>query len=243
MGQTAPRAKQRSVLMSPLKVPISAGTSVEGVGRRWRRQRRRIGNPHLVARPTAAAPDGSLVESNLTLVEQIVVQVAVNFPRHVDRGELVRAGVLGLVEAANRFDASKGVPFDKFAGAADPWRRSSTRCARPTGRLARCGPWPARPTPPSSGSPAGSGGCPRWRSWRVRSGQRPLTWPALRDRVFRSVVLALDYRLGEATTKTCPSWTCSVIAPSPSRPRSWRRVRCGHISVMRCTCFPSVTAS
>ena len=44
-----------------------------------------------------------------------MVQVAVNFPRHVDRGELVRAGVLGLVEAANRFDASKGVPFDKFA--------------------------------------------------------------------------------------------------------------------------------
>src|SRR5207344_1185128 len=60
-------------------------------------------------------PDRTLVEANLTLVEQIVVQVAVNFPRHVDRGELVRAGVLGLVEAANRFDPTKGVPFDKFA--------------------------------------------------------------------------------------------------------------------------------
>ena len=55
------------------------------------------------------------VDEYLPLVEQIVVQVAVNFPRHVDRGELVRAGVLGLVEAAHRYDDSRGVPFDRFA--------------------------------------------------------------------------------------------------------------------------------
>src|SRR5690349_15558729 len=55
------------------------------------------------------------IEQYLPLVEQIVVQVAVDFPRHVDRGELVRAGVLGLVEAGARFDAERGVPFDKFA--------------------------------------------------------------------------------------------------------------------------------
>ena len=57
----------------------------------------------------------SEVEQHLPLVEQIVLQVAVNFPRHVDRGELVRAGVLGLVEAANRYDHERGVPFDRFA--------------------------------------------------------------------------------------------------------------------------------
>jgi RNA polymerase sigma factor for flagellar operon FliA len=37
-----------------------------------------------------------------------VFQVAVHFPRHVDRDELARAGALGLVEAARRFDESRG---------------------------------------------------------------------------------------------------------------------------------------
>jgi len=36
-------------------------------------------------------------------------------PRDVDRGELARAGVLGLVEAACRYDEVRGVPFERFA--------------------------------------------------------------------------------------------------------------------------------
>lgn len=56
-----------------------------------------------------------LVEGHVTLVRQVVVQVASSFPRHVDREELVRAGTLGLVEAAQRYDESRGVPFDRFA--------------------------------------------------------------------------------------------------------------------------------
>jgi RNA polymerase sigma factor for flagellar operon FliA len=56
-----------------------------------------------------------LIEDNLPLVKHIVFQVAVHFPRHVDREELARAGALGLVEAARRYDGSRGVPFDRFA--------------------------------------------------------------------------------------------------------------------------------
>src|SRR3954449_11825325 len=56
-----------------------------------------------------------LIEANLPLVKHIVFQVAVHFPRHVDRDELARAGALGLVEAARRYDGSRGVPFDRFA--------------------------------------------------------------------------------------------------------------------------------
>ncbi len=56
-----------------------------------------------------------LIEQHLPLVKHIVFQVAVHFPRHVDRDELARAGALGLVEAARRFDESRGVPFDRFA--------------------------------------------------------------------------------------------------------------------------------
>ncbi|HKY16220.1 MAG TPA: FliA/WhiG family RNA polymerase sigma factor [Microthrixaceae bacterium] len=56
-----------------------------------------------------------LIEDNLAVVNHIVFQVAVHFPRHVDRDELARAGALGLVEAARRYDDSKGVPFQRFA--------------------------------------------------------------------------------------------------------------------------------
>src|SRR4051812_3608171 len=51
-----------------------------------------------------------LIEGNLELVNHIVFQVAIHFPRHVDRDDLARAGALGLVEAAKRFDEAKGVP-------------------------------------------------------------------------------------------------------------------------------------
>ena len=55
------------------------------------------------------------IEANLQLVKHVVFQVAVHFPRHVAREELARAGALGLVEAAQRYDASRGVPFERFA--------------------------------------------------------------------------------------------------------------------------------
>ena len=57
----------------------------------------------------------ALIEDHLDLVNHVVFQVAVNFPRHVDRDELARAGALGLVEAARRFEDSRGVPFNRFA--------------------------------------------------------------------------------------------------------------------------------
>src|SRR3954467_1334217 len=56
-----------------------------------------------------------LIEQHLPLVKHIVFQVAVHFPGHVVRDELARAGALGLVEAARRYDESRGVPFERFA--------------------------------------------------------------------------------------------------------------------------------
>lgn len=56
-----------------------------------------------------------LVEDNIDLVGHVVLQVAVNFPRHVERDELKTAGNLGLVEAASRYDQTRGVPFPSFA--------------------------------------------------------------------------------------------------------------------------------
>src|SRR5439155_22858473 len=61
------------------------------------------------------ADRAQLIKQHLPLVNHVVLQVAVRFPRYVDRTELARAGALGLVEAAGRYDESRGVPFDRFA--------------------------------------------------------------------------------------------------------------------------------
>jgi RNA polymerase sigma factor FliA len=63
---------------------------------------------------TAQAPSEAL-EEHLDLVRVVVSQVAMHFPRHVDREELAGAGTVGLVEAGHRYDASRGVPFHRFA--------------------------------------------------------------------------------------------------------------------------------
>lgn len=63
----------------------------------------------------AKAEADRLIEEYLPLVSHVVSQVAVQFPRHVDLGELADAGTMGLVEAAYRYDDERGVPFRHFA--------------------------------------------------------------------------------------------------------------------------------
>lgn len=63
----------------------------------------------------AVCDPGELVEQNLPLVRHVLSSVAAHFPRHADREELAQAARLGLVEAAHRFDPSRGVPFERWA--------------------------------------------------------------------------------------------------------------------------------
>lgn len=56
-----------------------------------------------------------LVLANLDLVRHLVNQLAVRYPRHVDRDELWNAGALGLVDASRRYDPTCGVPFARYA--------------------------------------------------------------------------------------------------------------------------------
>ena len=57
----------------------------------------------------------ALVEAHLPMVRHVLSGVAAHYPRHADREELAQAATLGLVEAAARFDAGRGVPFDRWA--------------------------------------------------------------------------------------------------------------------------------
>lgn len=64
---------------------------------------------------SSEAEIGELVRRGLAVVPGVVASMAAGFPRHVDRAELVRAGSLGVVEAAWRFDPARGVPFERYA--------------------------------------------------------------------------------------------------------------------------------
>jgi RNA polymerase sigma factor for flagellar operon FliA len=49
-----------------------------------------------------------LVEKFLPLVNRIANRLAMGLPSHIDRGDLVGSGVLGLLDAIERYDATKG---------------------------------------------------------------------------------------------------------------------------------------
>jgi len=63
--------------------------------------------------PSRAADD--LVCRHLSLVRAAVARLSTRVPPHVDRDDLLAAGHLGLVQAALAFEASRGVPFDRYA--------------------------------------------------------------------------------------------------------------------------------
>lgn len=56
-----------------------------------------------------------LVESGLPFVEQLARRVASTMPHSIDIGDLVQDGVIGLIDAARRFDEARGIKFETFA--------------------------------------------------------------------------------------------------------------------------------
>jgi RNA polymerase sigma factor FliA len=64
---------------------------------------------------SAQAQREELILANLTLVRHILGRLAARLPHGTDLDNLEAAGVLGLVEAANRFDPERGIRFKTFA--------------------------------------------------------------------------------------------------------------------------------
>jgi RNA polymerase sigma factor for flagellar operon FliA len=56
-----------------------------------------------------------LAAAHLDLVQHVVNQVAMRYPRHVDRQELWSAGAYGLVDAARAYRPETGIPFPRYA--------------------------------------------------------------------------------------------------------------------------------
>ncbi len=132
------------------------------------------------------------IEQALPLVRHVVFQVAVHFPRHVDREDLARAGALGLVEAARRYDESRGVPFERFAaqrirGAILDSVRAADWAPRSVRTLAR----KLEATEQRLATELGR--VPNKDEMANSLGVSRAELARLQDRLFRSVVLALDH--------------------------------------------------
>ena len=56
-----------------------------------------------------------IVLAHLSLVKAIAIRVHENLPVYVDLDDLVHAGVLGLMDAVEKYDESKGVAFQGYA--------------------------------------------------------------------------------------------------------------------------------
>jgi RNA polymerase sigma factor (sigma-70 family) len=55
------------------------------------------------------------VESCLPFVQSLARRMASTMPHSIDLSDLVQDGVLGLIDAAHRFEESRGIKFETFA--------------------------------------------------------------------------------------------------------------------------------
>ena len=55
------------------------------------------------------------VVAGLPFVEALARRMAASMPHSIDIGDLVQDGVIGLIDAANRFDEGRGIKFETFA--------------------------------------------------------------------------------------------------------------------------------
>ena len=56
------------------------------------------------------------IEEHAFLVKRIAQHMVVRMPASVQLDDLVQAGMIGLIEAAQKFDGSKGAAFETYAG-------------------------------------------------------------------------------------------------------------------------------
>lgn len=75
-------------------------------------------SPTSAYRQASAGPGGAReadVLRHLPLVQTVVDRIAVHLPTHVDRDDLFNAGVIGLIDALNRFDPGRDNAFSTYA--------------------------------------------------------------------------------------------------------------------------------
>ena len=64
---------------------------------------------------TVAPPASNRIVAGLPFVEALARRMASTMPHSIDIGDLVQDGVIGLIDAAHRFDEARGIKFETFA--------------------------------------------------------------------------------------------------------------------------------
>src|SRR5579872_5176351 len=65
--------------------------------------------------PVSTVGQNRRIVAGLPFVEALARRMAASMPNSIDIGDLVQDGVLGLIDAAHRFDAARGIKFETFA--------------------------------------------------------------------------------------------------------------------------------
>lgn len=56
-----------------------------------------------------------IIEKYIPLIKHIVNRLAISLPSYIDTDDLISYGMFGLLQAIDRYDASKGVKFETYA--------------------------------------------------------------------------------------------------------------------------------
>ncbi len=56
-----------------------------------------------------------IIHKYLHLVKYVAGRISINLPAHVEINDLVNEGILGLIDAINKYDDSRGVKFETYA--------------------------------------------------------------------------------------------------------------------------------
>jgi RNA polymerase sigma factor for flagellar operon FliA len=64
---------------------------------------------------TAPVTQNRRIVAGLPFVEALARRMAASMPNSIDIGDLMQDGVLGLIDAAHRFDEARGIKFETFA--------------------------------------------------------------------------------------------------------------------------------
>ena len=67
------------------------------------------------AEPVVRVPRERLLERYTPLIRYVVERLSVGLPKNVDHDDLMSAGVLGLLDAYDKFDPNKGTKFETYA--------------------------------------------------------------------------------------------------------------------------------
>ena len=73
-----------------------------------------IGYSNIASKSYASQED--LITDHIVLAKRIAFHLSARLPSSIDIDDLLQAGMIGLLEAANNFDASRGASFDTYAG-------------------------------------------------------------------------------------------------------------------------------